>query len=1012
MCNKDIKTKSTKILLLCPLRGKISNHLPSSYINYARTLLIFMLGEKPISRRHFLKLVGYLGIVSLGGFAALRELYQKQYPSLFSGSSSAVSPALPSPPPSLLQTAFAQTTGGSWSLGPNTAVVAIHAALTYTGKIFYYSGSGNCINNQNGLNLGGRLLDPNTGAETSLATPDDLWCGGAAQLPNGNILFVGGTILYDTDVNNCNGTFHGANYAYELDVSSGSLVKQTSMAHGRWYPTLITLPNGNVIVVSGNDEYGSYNSLAELYNSSSKSWTIQYDPTSNNTYCVGAGQTACPGAGSPCFGGPNQGVAFQMSLYPRMYLMPSGLVFTSGQQQNTNLWDPVSGAWTNVNLTSQTFRDYGTSILLPLQNTTTERGKVMIVGGSTTGTTAATAVVEIEDFNQGTSTAPVLRTVASLNVGRKFVLPIILPNGKVVVFGGTSQGTSTNYVYVPEMFDPENEAQGWVTLPAATVGRVYHGTALLLPDGSVWTASSTPSPCTNEYRTEIFKPSYFSATRPTISGAPTVGDYGQSITIPTPNPSSISRVSLVGLGATTHHFDTHVRLIWLQITGTSSNTVTVSAPLNGNLAPPGYYMIHVLDSSLVPSTAQIIKIPGTGSGGTPAQVTGLNHQTVSSTQINLSWNANPPADNVTHYNIYRSTTSGFTPGPGNLINSTVTATSFQDSGLTASTTYYYKVSATNSVGEGPVSSQASAQTTAAPPPAQVTGLGVTVAGSTQLNLSWTANTDQPINHYNVYRSTTNGFTVNTATDTPIATPTANSYSNTGLASSTTYYYRVAAVNNSGLIGPVSAQASAETGPAQVTGVTISSSTTTYQLNLSWTAGTATDLNHYNVYRSTTNGFTVNTATDTPIAKPTTNSFTNTGLTYSTTYYYRIAAVNNAGGIGTPSAQASGTTKSDTTSPNLKISSPANAASVPHGNLSVTGTSSDDVGGSGINNVQVKVDSGTFTIATPRATGNWSTWSIIVSITTTGSHTISAKAIDKAGNTTPPSNLTKVSITVT
>jgi len=123
-------------------------------------------------------------------------------------------------------------------------------------------------------------------------------------------------------------------------------------------------------------------------------------------------------------------------------------------------------------------------------------------------------------------------------------------------------------------------------------------------------------------------------------------------------------------------------------------------------------------------------------------------------------------------------------------------------------------------------------------------------------------------------------------------------------------------------------------------------------------------------------------------------------------------VNNAGSIGDVSAQASGTTKSDTTLPTVKITSPANKASVPHGNISVTATSSDDVGGNGINNVQVNVDSGTFTIATPGAPGNWSTWSIIVSITTTGSHTISAKAVDKAGNTTPPNNPTKVSITVT
>jgi hypothetical protein len=368
-------------------------------------------------------------------------------------------------------------------------------------------------------------------------------------------------------------------------------------------------------LVAGDDEYGGYNYLTEIYDPATKSISVSYNPSGNGTYCVGSGATStCPGAGTPCYGGPNQGVGPFLALYPRMSLMPSGLVFASGSLQKTYLWDPSGGVWTFVNNTSQTYRDYGASILLPLQNTSNERGKVLIVGGTTSGSTAATNVVEIEDFNQGTSTAPLLRTVASLHFARKFLLPIILPDGKVVIFGGSSQGT-TNPIYIPEMFDPENESQGWVTLLAAMVPRVYHGTALLLPDGSVWTASSTVNACTTELRTEIFKPSYFSATRPTISGTPTVGGYGQTITIPTPNPSSISRVSLVRLGATTHHYEANVRLVWLQITGTSSNSITVSAPLNGNLAPPGYYMIHVLDSSLVPSIARIIKIPGTGGGG-------------------------------------------------------------------------------------------------------------------------------------------------------------------------------------------------------------------------------------------------------------------------------------------------------------------------------------------------------------------------------------------------------------
>jgi hypothetical protein len=180
-----------------------------------------------------------------------------------------------------------------------------------------------------------------------------------------------------------------------------------------------------------------------------------------------------------------------------------------------------------------------------------------------------------------------------------------------VIFGGSSQANN-NPVFVPEMFDPENESQGWVDLPAATVPRVYHGTAVLLPDGSVWTAGSTPTEGVWELRIEIFRPSYFfSATgRPTISGTPTVGEYGGSITIPTPDAANITRVSLVRLGNTTHHYDTDMRLIWLPITSRTTDSVTVSAPINANIAPPGYYMIHVLDGSLVPSTARIIQISG------------------------------------------------------------------------------------------------------------------------------------------------------------------------------------------------------------------------------------------------------------------------------------------------------------------------------------------------------------------------------------------------------------------
>ena len=96
------------------------------------------------------------------------------------------------------------------------------------------------------------------------------------------------------------------------------------------------------------------------------------------------------------------------------------------------------------------------------------------------------------------------------------------------------------------------------------------------------------------------------------------------------------------------------------------------------------------------------------------------------------------------------------------------------------------------------------------PPSKVSGLAVTTVSDSQLKLAWAVNPEPDLAHYNVYSGTTAGFVVNTGTDSPSAVPNSNSYSNTGLSSSTTYYYKVAAVDTSGNIGILSNEASAAT----------------------------------------------------------------------------------------------------------------------------------------------------------------------------------------------------------
>jgi hypothetical protein len=398
-----------------------------------------------ISRRNFLKLLGLgASIFMVGGFGGISNL-------------------LTSPPRSNKQ-AFAQQSLGSWAAGQNTTTPTIHAALLPTGKIFYLAGSGFDNARQFGP-YDARILDVSTGSEKTLTQSEDLWCMGSTSLEDGKLLMAGGTLRYNGNPDNCNGEYHGLNAAYELDPNSESATKVASMRHGRWYPTLVTLPDGKVWCCGGDDEFGIQNRLIEIYDPSSGQWTIRSDPGSTRTYCVGEGyQTTCPGAGSPCY----NNACPTLSFYPRTHLMPDGRLVITGFRREIYSWNPADGRFTLLGNTS-IYRDYGTTFLCPLNNTSSEKGKILVVGGSPTLSDPATTSVEMLDFDASSSSVPVIRSVSPIAHRRKFPNPVILPNGKLVIFGG-HENVSSIKVLIPEMFDPVTET--WQDLSAATQ---YHG---------------------------------------------------------------------------------------------------------------------------------------------------------------------------------------------------------------------------------------------------------------------------------------------------------------------------------------------------------------------------------------------------------------------------------------------------------------------------------------------------------------------------------------------------------
>ncbi len=310
----------------------------------------------------------------------------------------------------------------------------------------------------------------------------------------------------------------------------------------------------------------------------------------------------------------------------------------------------------------------------------------------------------------------------------------------------------------------------------------------------------------------------------------------------------------------------------------------------------GTYAIRVnLYSGATSSyTLDVTHPAGTADTTAPSQVTGLSASTVSNSQIDLSWSAATDDTGVTGYNIYRG---------GSLLTST-TATSYSDTGLTGSTTYTYTVSAYDAAGnEGAQSSSASATTSADPDttaPSQVTGLTATAVSTSQIDLSWSAATDNVgVTGYNIYRG-----------GSLLTTTTSTSYSDTGLNSGTTYSYTVSAYDAAGNEGAQSSSASATTNsipdttaPSQVTGLT-ATTVSSSQIDLSWSAATDNvGVTGYNIYRG---GVFLTSTTST--------SFSDTGLTESTTYSYTVTAYDAAGNEGAQSSSASATTDAVSTGP--------------------------------------------------------------------------------------------------
>ena len=333
-------------------------------------------------------------------------------------------------------------------------------------------------------------------------------------------------------------------------------------------------------------------------------------------------------------------------------------------------------------------------------------------------------------------------------------------------------------------------------------------------------------------------------------------------------------------------------------TGTKIAGATSPAVQTGLSAGTSYYyIVTALNASgeSAPSVqvaaTTLAAVPSPTVPAAPAGVTAVG----GANKATVSW---PGVPGAASYNLYWSTSASVSTTSGTKVAGATSP--YVQTGLSAGTTYYYVVSAVNSVGESPSSAVASASTAAAPPALPAAPAGVSATGaSKQVSVSWPAVTGAT--SYNIYWSTASGVT--TATGSKITGAT-SPYLQTGLLAGTSYYYIVTALNTAGE-GPASAQVSGSTAaaapvpPAVPAGVSATGGATQATVSFAAVSGATS----YNIYYSTSSGVTV--ANGTKIAGVS-SPYLTTGLAAGTTYYFVVTAVN-AAGESAASAQASAAT---------------------------------------------------------------------------------------------------------
>jgi len=457
---------------------------------------------------------------------------------------------------------------------------------------------------------------PATFLNDQLALPageGDFFCAGFAWSAEGNLFLAGGTSKYPRLALHPSGpgVYLGGRLAYVWDPADGpmgSWIRQDDLEVDRWYPTVLKIADGSLVVAGGTAD-----TRLDFFSDNDFERFVPSGPTDGSWQPNGASQLF-PGPGGL---GP-------LLTYPRLFHLSTGGEFLAGMtgfSVRTNI-AVAPGVWSGGDHARWDLRVYGTAVLLPLRPDAggNYRDQVMVLGGNAVDVRHARdpedgdyllrpigTQASVETCFPGSSVPAERAWVAAppMHHARTTANGVLLADGSLLVVGGRrGAGQPEVEVNVPELFDGTR----WTEMPPQASVRSYHSTAVLLPDGRVLSAGGDTA--TWDY--QVFVPSYLrtGAPRPLVSAAPASMGYGTGPTNehaiafePLPAGHAVARAVLIAPGAVTHHTDVNQRWIELVTLATEADRIVVRGPRDAHLVPPGIYMLFLLSAAGVPSEA-------------------------------------------------------------------------------------------------------------------------------------------------------------------------------------------------------------------------------------------------------------------------------------------------------------------------------------------------------------------------------------------------------------------------